>query len=121
MSAKFIELAVGLFGEQINISFSLLSENTDLTFCRLIWKLSFSGTFKISISFTEADTSYIPYVGGNIRALSIPGLQKILKQRSIISSLPFPRNIFSSSIPLTFEIAFFKSLWYGSGYRFRLP
>ena len=36
-------------------------------------------------------TSNIPYVGGIIMASSIPGSQKTLKTKSIISSLPLPK------------------------------
>ena len=58
-----------------------------------IWKSLSRGTLTSRTSFIAADTSYIPYVGEKVSALSDPGLQKILKQRSIISSLPFPRKI----------------------------
>ena len=41
-------------------------------------------------------------------ALSIPGLQNTLKQRSIISSLPFPRKYFFLFNPFNFRNCSFQ-------------
>ncbi len=66
-------------------------------------KDSFKGTDTMPISFTLAETLYMPYVGGVMRILSLPGIQKTLIKRSMASSLPTPMKIWLGLHPLEFE------------------
>jgi imidazoleglycerol-phosphate dehydratase/histidinol-phosphatase len=84
-------------------------------------KLLSSGILIIFTLFILADTSYIPYVGGQMITLSFCGSQKILKTKSMISSLPFPIQILSTDIPFILERDFLRVRWCGSGYLFLFP
>lgn len=53
------------------------------------------GILTSPMSFTCAETEYIPYVGGQTRILSFPGTQKHRSKASIASSLPTPTKRFS--------------------------
>src|SRR2546423_1366971 len=54
-----------------------------------------NGTCTISTSLTCALTAYMPYVGGHVSILSLPGMQKHRSKASIASSDPTPQNKFS--------------------------
>ena len=61
----------------------------------------------------------MPYVGGKTITLSTLGSQKTLKIKSNTSSLPFPKSICSSEIPLILDNASLTKVCCGSGYLFK--
>ena len=68
------------------------------------------GILTSPMSFTCADTEYIPYVGGQTRILSFPGTQKQRSKASIASSLPTPTNRFSGVMFLVVWACVFRRL-----------
>ena len=68
---------VGLFGEQTNINFVLLSQASNKPSTGNE-KSSPRGTRCTAMSLMSAATLYIPYEGSMVTALSCPGVQKIL-------------------------------------------
>ncbi len=94
MSSFLSSFPVGFPGEQKYASLMLEScesafemagtSRSKLGVCR--------GTFTREMSFTCADTLYMPYVGGQVRILSLPGTQKARIKASIASSEPTPQK-----------------------------
>src|SRR5674476_728756 len=107
ISILFILLAVGLLGEQIKSI--LVFESIDSKILSISsWKslVSFISLMRTSLIF--AQTLYIPYVGGQVIILLLPGSQKIRKARSITSSLPLPIKIFCGGTPFILERSCFN-------------
>src|SRR5450631_1153079 len=114
ISILFILLPVGLLGEHIKSI--LVFESIDSKILSISsWKslVSFISLTRISLIF--AQTLYIPYVGGQVIILLLPGSQKIRKERSITSSLPLPIKIFWEGIPFILERSPFSFHCSGSG------
>src|ERR1700733_7568903 len=93
--------------------------------CKVNPSSTFSGTCTISTSLTCALTAYMPYVGGHVSILSLPGTQKHRSRASIASSDPTPQHKFSGLSAFLVWTHVFRSLqkpsfnsdWWGSGYR----
>jgi hypothetical protein len=68
------------------------------------------GTLINPISLTCAETEYMPYVGGQTKILSRPGMQKQRSKASIASSLPTPTKIFSGVMLLFVWVCLFRKV-----------
>ena len=113
MSDFGIRVPVGLPGEQ---RYTSLMVESDESVSR-IWATSsvkFSwilrGTWTTETSLICADTPYMPYVGGHVRILSLPGTQKQRRRLSIASSDPTPTNKLSGVSVLSVCVLPFRRL-----------
>lgn len=98
MSSFRIRFAVGLPGEQMYTSFMEgVDDNTSLMASgrrRKLLEVS-RGTLTMLMSFICALTEYMPYVGGQVRIWSCPGVQKQRRRASMTSSEPTPTKSLS--------------------------
>ena len=133
MSSFLIREPVGLPGEQMYINF-IVAASGEVRVERIEGTsrpndgAGNKGILTRPMSFTCADTEYMPYVGGQTRILSRPGTQKQRSRASIASSLPTPTKRFSGVrdfgvwmwVLRRFMRSCLRGVWWGSGYRCKL-